>query len=193
MALILREQVLDLCGSSFESVGAEDRRAEASVAIHAALAGSLERGLLRGVHTIVSRRVVLVDASLRVVGRVALVGILDLFAVVENLVDLGALGLELADWERDAVDAVLSVVEHVFISRLLPVVVAVEALPADIDLARVRVVREALLGGLVGAVLLDVLSRGVPAVGASDALRILLADLIRGAKLGASVGKGPAA
>ena len=70
---------------------------------------------------------------------------------------MGAVRLELADRESDSIDAVLAIVEHVIVAGRLSLVPLAKALPADVYLARVGVVREALLSGLIRAILLHIL------------------------------------
>ena len=148
MTLVLRVQVFDLCCARFEVLSAKNCLAEAGVAVHTALTRSAERSLLGLSHTIIGRCVVLVSAYLRVVGRVALVWALDLLSVEVHFVHLSAVSLVLADWESDAIHAVLSVVLHIIVVGSTDISETLGGLPADVDLGRVRVVRQALLARL---------------------------------------------
>ena len=78
---------------------------------------------------------------------------MDLFPIEVNFVNLCAVCLIFTDREGNTVNAVLTVVLHVFVYWVLPVWVANEGLPADVDLRRVRVVWQALLAGLNRATL----------------------------------------
>ena len=71
VALVLRKQILYFGGAFREVFSAEDCRTEASVSIHAALAGALEESGLCGVDAIPGSRVVLVPTALRIVRGVA--------------------------------------------------------------------------------------------------------------------------
>ena len=132
MAQRLTEEKLDLGSTLSEILSSKNRGTEASVAVHAALARPLESGCLGWICTIVSGCVVLVRAPFLIVGRIALVRRTDLFAIIDDFIDLAAFGRVLVHWEGQAVLTVCPVVLQVFIGRLLQILgLWVEAFPRD--------------------------------------------------------------
>ena len=115
-------------------LGAQDRSAEASITIHAALTRARKGCFLGFRHTIVCCCIVFVDASLFIIRWIALVWTLDLFSIEVDLVNLSAVRFVFTDRECYTVYAILSVVLHVIVNRTLPIRIANKSLPADINL-----------------------------------------------------------